>query len=272
MSTYLHPTGRRGFTLIELLVVISIIAILAGMLIPAIGAARRKAKETESGNNMRGIMSMYINYGTDQGGLPQILTVGNTGAVLNPETAADGPLITVNAFAKLAATYPEDLPGKIFKAPDSIGQAPTKKATAIDATSKTELEAWGWNAQAYVSYAWDWSAPATPGANRVVFAERDLDFIDNSAAMAVCGDAHVARLLVERVSGGSGSGDYTFKRPGTATDGTRIVVNPAGLGDAADEDDESKKDNIYDNDGDFVNDAVETMSVNSGHGLRAWVR
>jgi len=79
------PRHRDGFSLIELLVVISIIAVLAGMLLPAVGVVRAVAKRSVCANAMRQMGMAFEVYAQD-----------NDGQV--PNTTVTAPVSTTGTY------------------------------------------------------------------------------------------------------------------------------------------------------------------------------
>jgi prepilin-type N-terminal cleavage/methylation domain-containing protein/prepilin-type processing-associated H-X9-DG protein len=110
MRMRLNLRQTPGFTLIELLVVIAIIAILAAMLLPALGKAKESAKRTQCLNGLHEMGVALILYADDNNGVAARANAPHFWQVLAPSLGVKNSADFTKVKLLICPSYPDPDP------------------------------------------------------------------------------------------------------------------------------------------------------------------
>jgi prepilin-type N-terminal cleavage/methylation domain-containing protein/prepilin-type processing-associated H-X9-DG protein len=117
-----HTRSPRGFSLIELLVVLGIIAVLIGLLVPALGRAREQARRAHCLSNLRSIGQHLFSYANEN---RDRLPNGNAPYVWVDPVGADRVMVQFADDLKAAG---------VFHCPADKNDEPTEIRNAVQNT------------------------------------------------------------------------------------------------------------------------------------------
>jgi len=141
----------RAFTLIELLVVIAIIAVLVGLLLPAVQKVREAAARIQCTNNLKQLGLAVHNFHTARKGkLPLAF----------PPYVAGGPVIPPGLFTMLLPYIEQETAANIVKANNQAPAASAKNIPTFQCPSDpnfgTGITAAGSTTHGITSYGFNW--------------------------------------------------------------------------------------------------------------------
>ncbi|MEM6504584.1 MAG: prepilin-type N-terminal cleavage/methylation domain-containing protein [Planctomycetota bacterium] len=188
--------SRPAFTLIELLVVISIIALLIAILLPALGSARKAARQMQNSTQLRGIHQGMFGFaqdnkgwypGIDSSGQP--LRGGSIGHINDPDSTYRSQGLGVNAARRIAILYELDyFPPAYLISPGDTAKVLPDTSVPIGSRNVT------WDNNSYSMLSFDrqvatgslWSAAAVSDPSlKWVASRRGQEWRDTASARAI---------------------------------------------------------------------------------------
>ena len=225
---------RKNFTLIELLIVISIIGILAGMLMPALAAAKERSMSSSCASNLKQIASAALMYTDDNRGVMSPCSNGSTccnGRTWTGDRAANQRRTDLRTKGLITRYIGDNLETKICPSVN----AQVKQQLALAPTDSRYCRGGGYGLNANFGWSGGVGKPVTVGrivspGSKIMFSDT-MESWGNSAAYSL---RLVPRGIVVGSTSDMGYSNTCFRHNGSANvgwaDGHVSSEQPAELG------------------------------------------